>query len=52
MKNMDSFIVEIFFEDWKVFLKWGFFNVFVSCLSEDFDQVDFDFYSKKFSGVE
>lgn len=52
MKNMDSFIAETSLEDWKVFLKWGLLNASASRLSEDFDQADFDFYSKKLSGVE
>ena len=33
-------------------MKWGLLNASASRLSEDFDQADFDFYSKKLSGVE
>lgn len=52
MQKIDSLIVDTSIEDWKVFLKWGLLNASAAQLSEDFENADFNFYSKTLRGVE
>ncbi len=37
-------------EDWKTFFRWNVINSMASYLSSDFEQANFDFYSKTMSG--
>lgn len=52
MKQMDDYIASTSLEDWKLFLRWGLLRGTATRLSSDFDQANFDFYSRVLSGLE
>lgn len=52
LSQVDAVIAETSIEDWKVFLQWGMLNATASMLTEEFNQANFNFYSKVLYGVE
>ena len=52
MKALNNVFKETSLNTWKSFLKWGVINSNATFLSEDFDQQNFEFYSKTLRGVE
>ncbi|RDV25647.1 M13 family peptidase [Alteromonas aestuariivivens] len=51
MKQLDDLIADTSLDDWKTFLKWNLLNASATRLSAEFDDANFDFYSKVLSGV-
>ena len=52
LQNIDAVIANISVADWKIFLQWSLLNNSAGILTEQFDQADFEFYSKVLYGVE
>lgn len=52
MKALNNIIKDTDLATWKTYLKWGVINANATFLSDDFDQANFDFYSKTLRGVE
>ena len=52
LQNIDAVIADISVADWKIFLQWSLLNNSAGILTEQFDQADFEFYSKVLYGVE
>ncbi len=52
LEGFDAILAETDLETWKTYLKWGVVNATASRLTEEFDQANFDFYSKVLYGVE
>jgi putative endopeptidase len=46
-KALDKYSIE----DWKAYLKWNVLNATANLLSDDIDQMNFDFYGKVMSGT-
>ena len=52
LQNIDAVITNVSVADWKIFLQWSLLNNSAGILTEQFDQADFEFYSKVLYGVE
>ncbi len=52
LQNIDAVIANVSVADWKIFLQWSLLNNAAGILTEQFDQADFEFYSKVLYGVE
>ncbi len=52
LQALDKIIQTTSLDDWKVFLQWGLINASASRLTSEFDQANFEFYSKVLRGVE
>lgn len=52
MRALDGIVTDTSMDDWKVWLKWTVLNANAHLLTEDFDNRNFAFYSKKLNGVE
>lgn len=52
LSGVDAVIQKTSIEDWKSYLQWATLNDMASLLTADFDQANFDFYSKTLYGVE
>lgn len=52
LSGVDTVIEETSIRDWKSYLQWAALNSAASMLTSEFDQANFDFYSKTLYGVE
>ena len=52
LQSIDAVITNVSVADWKIFLQWSLLNNSAGILTEQFDQADFEFYSKVLYGVE
>lgn len=52
VKEISNILTTVPVEDWKVYLKWNLINETASYLSSNFEQANFDFYSKAMTGTE
>ncbi|TQV76946.1 peptidase M13 [Aliikangiella marina] len=52
LEKLSGLLKETSVEDWQKYLKWNIINGAASILSSEFDQANFDFYSKTLRGTE
>jgi len=50
-KEAGKMMSEVSIADWKTYLRWNVINNFAGRLSKNFDDADFDFYSRTLSGT-
>ena len=51
IKETGKMMADVPLADWKTMLRWNVVNTFASQLSKNFDDANFDFFSKTLSGV-
>jgi predicted metalloendopeptidase len=51
-KEAGKMITDVSLADWKTYLRWNVVNAFASQLSKNFDDANFDFFSKTLNGIQ